>query len=143
MADTKVSQLTAATTLGATDFLMLVQSGNSMKIDIETLALKMPTRVQVLEAAEDVTVNGALATNKLVSTILATTGSAYTLAVGAHGAEKIIVCSAIGGTPNAVVTVTGGKGFTTLTFNAEGNTVTLKNINASWYVMSTNNVVVA
>jgi hypothetical protein len=64
------------------------------------------------------------------------------LAAGAHGYKKTIVCETVtSGT--AVVTVTGGKGFTTLTFNAIGDTIVLQNIDALWYVVGNNSVTVA
>jgi len=58
---------------------------------------------------------------------------------------KEIACeSSTSGT--AVVTVTSGKGFTTLTFthaSAPGAFVGLKNINGFWYVSGSRNVTVA
>jgi len=144
MADTKVSQLTPASTLNLTDLLMLVQGGASLKADIETISLNLPSRLIVKELSESL-VSGAIATNILSSRVHSTTASAaYTLAAGTHGMEKEIVCeSAEVTTPSAVVTVTGGLGVNTITFSVVGQSVKLKNINDSWYVMSSNGAVIA
>lgn len=145
MADKKISQLTSATVLNTGDYLALVQSGQTLKIDASTLFKNIPVRPIVLEAAESV-VSGALST-VLLSSKVTPSGSptAYTLAAGTQGLEKEILCeSSTSGT--AVVTVTAGNGFTTLTFThatAPGAFVKLKNINSFWYVAGSRNVTVA
>ena len=141
MADSKVSDLVAATALNTGDYLLLVQGGSSLKLSIDNLSLLMPTRVIVNETSES-PASGAIATNKLSTRVTpAGAPTAYTLAAGTHGMEKEIVCETFtSGT--AVVTVTGGKGFTTLTFDAVGDAVKLKNINSFWYVVGNNSVAV-
>lgn len=145
MADTKVSALTAATTLGLSDYFLLVQGGSSLKVSAEVIALKMPSRIIINEASETVT-TGAIATNKLTTKLaIADPAAAYTLAAGTHGMEKEIVCNATSGaSPSAVITVTGGySGLSTITFNAIGDSVYLKNIDSVWYVLGSNSVVIA
>jgi len=144
MADSKVSSLVPATVLGAGDYLLLVQGGNSIKLDIQTLFGKIPVRPVVLEASETI-LSGVLATNLLTSKIRAiTAGVAYTLAAGTHGMEKVIVCSVADvTTPSAVLTVSSPAGYSTITFNAVGDSVHLKNIDGLWYVVGTNSVVLA
>lgn len=142
MADTKVSALTPATTVNAADYLMLVQGGSSVKVSVETLIQKLPTRTIVLEASEAVA-SGAIATNILITKVTATNaGAAYTLAAGTHGMEKVIICQAADATtPSAVITVTGGStGLSTITFNAIGDSVHLKNIDNLWYVAGSNSI---
>lgn len=142
MADKKISELTAATSVNTTDLMILVQGASTNKVDIDTFFAGVPRRVVVSEASE-APASGALATNKLVSKVASATGTTnYTLASGTHGMEKIIVCSSMAGT-DAVVTVTGGVGVTTITFNGAGDSVHLRNIDASWYVISSNSVVIA
>lgn len=139
MADTKVSALTAATSLNAADYLMLVQSGTSLKISIDNLALLMPTRVIINEASESLT-TGAIATNKLYTKITANTSS-FTLAAGTHGMMKEIVCDTVtAGT--ATITVTSGYGFSTLVFDEVGESIKLKNINGNWFIVGNNNVLI-
>lgn len=142
MADSKLSALSAVTTPTSGDHLLVAQGGVSMKMDLATLFQKAPSRIQVVEASES-PASGAIATNLLSTKVGATTaGAAYTLAAGTHGMEKFIVCSSAEvTTPTAVITVTGGSGFTTITFDAVGDTVHLKNIDGSWYVVGQNSVV--
>lgn len=140
MADTKVSALTAATTLNLSDYFLLVQGGSSLKVSAETIALKMPSRIIVNESAETIT-TGAIATNKLTTKIaIADPAAAYTLAAGTHGMEKVIVCNATSGAaPSATVTVTSGSGFSTITFDSIGDIAYLKNIDGLWYKTAENN----
>jgi len=140
----KVSQLTPASTLNLTDLLLLTQAGESIKIDIETMLLNLPSRLIVKETAESVA-TGVIATNILSTLIQSKTApAAYTLASGLHGMEKEIVCSAAEATtPTAVVTVTNGAGFTTITFSAVGQSAKLKNVSGNWYIIGSNGVVIA
>ena len=144
MADAKVSSLVSATTLNLTDSMLLVQAGSSLKVDIETLALKMPSRIIINEASEALIVSGAVATNKRVTKIKClTAGAAYTLAAGTHGMEKIVVCDVADvTTPTATLTITSGIGITTATFNAVGDTIKLQNIDGSWFVVGSNSVTI-
>jgi len=138
MADSTVSALNPATALNLTDYLLLTQAGNSLKIDVETLALKMPSRIIINEASENLTVAGAVATNKLTTKISA--AGAFTLAAGTHGMEKTIVCT---GVFASTLTITAGSGVSTVTFNAAGDSVKLQNIDNLWYVVGSNSVVIA
>ena len=121
---------------------MLVQSGATLKLDTATMLAKLPAQAVTVEASE-APASGALSITKAYSKVTpAGAPTAYTLAAGAHGYKKTIVCETVtSGT--AVVTVTGGKGFTTLTFNAIGDTIVLQNIDALWYVVGNNSVTVA
>lgn len=141
MVDTKVSALTAATALNAADYILLTQAGSSLKLSVDNLALKMPTRIIVNETAES-PASGALATNKLTSLVTpAGTPTAYTLAAGTHGMEKELAC-AVFTSGTAVITVTSGYGFSTLTFDEIGEAVKLKNISGVWYIVGNRNVIV-
>lgn len=142
MADKKISQLTAATTVNSGDLVPMVQSGQTLKIDISTLFKNIPVRPIVLEAAE-APVSGALSTVILTSKVTPSGApTTYTLATGTHGLEKEIVCETFT-SGSAAVNVTNGAGFATLTFNAVGDAVKLKNIGGNWYIMGNNSVVVS
>ncbi len=144
MADTKVSALTPASIVNLADALLLVQGGNSLKIDIETLLLNLPSRTIVKEASEALLVSGAVATNKLTTKIKSlTAGAVYTLAAGTHGMEKVIVCDTAEATPTATLVVTSGAGFSTVNFANVGGSVSLKNIDGVWYIVGSNGVVIA
>lgn len=148
MADKKISALTAATTVNAADVTVLVQSGTTLNVPMSTLFGKIPVNANVIEASESKSANGALSTTLAYSKItsVVTTGVAYTLAAGAHGAYKTIVCSAYtSGT--AVVTVSSGANFSTITFAASsaavGQSCTLQNIDGTWYVVAYRGVTIA
>jgi hypothetical protein len=145
MPDLKVSSLNPATSLGSSDLLMLLQNGNSLKIDITTFLQKLPVSTKVLEATETLTVPSVMSATVLVSKIYAkTAGVIYTLAAGSHGTEKIIVCSqADSTTPTATLNVASGAGVSTVTFNALGDSVRLKNVDGLWYVIGSNSVTVS
>lgn len=142
MADKKISALTSASTVGAGDYMVLVQGGQTFKIDVATFLSKFPQQPIVLDTPES-PASGALSTSVVTSKVTpAGAPTAYTLAAGTHGMKKTIACETFtSGT--AVVTVTSPKGFTTLTFNAVGDIVKLENISGFWYVVANNSVVVA
>lgn len=140
--DKKVSELTSAVTAGVTDTFPVVQSGTSLKMSLATLFSNVPTAVISTVAAE-APASGALSTAIEDSVVTSATGTTnYTLAAGTQGMRKHIMCDAIAGT-SAVVTVTGGSGFTTITFNAVGQTAYLKYTNAKWYVFGSRGVTIA
>lgn len=138
MADKRISELTAAANLGATDLFVIVQGGNTLKIDATTLLSTLPHSANCVEATESFSTNGsALTPATAVSKITVNTGVSYTLAAGTHGLKKTIVCNAKPAGTSSTVTVSSASGgsFTgTLTFSAVGQTVTLKNIDGAWYV---------
>jgi hypothetical protein len=134
MADKKISELVSATVVNTTDFFPLVQAGTTLKLDMNTFLTNLPIDIKVVQPAET-PVSGAISTAVRASLISSATGATnYTLAAGKHGSKKIIACNSLGASATAVVTVTGGTGFTTLTFNAIGQVVTLENISGNWYV---------
>jgi hypothetical protein len=135
MADKKISELTAATTVGTADLLVLVQGGNTLKIDVNTFLLNLPTRTVILEAQESLSASGAVATNKLYTEV-SSAGSAVnlTLAAGTHGMRKEIVATSLGAGV-VTLTVTSGRNFTTITWPASvaGGWARLVNVNGFWY----------
>lgn len=115
MADTKVSALVPATTLNTSDYLLLVQGGNSLKIDIQTLLQHLPTRMTVLEVTES-PISGVLATALLVSKLATSVGvTAYTLPVGTHGMEKHIVTSSLQNSVKTILSATWATSVVTVT----------------------------
>lgn len=143
MADKKISELTSATAVNTTDFFPIVQAGTTLKLDFNTLLSKLPTQPICIVAAET-PASGAISTANSDSTVASATGATnYTLAAGTQGMQKFIASSSIGASATAVVTVTGGSGFTTITFNATGQGVHLKNLNGTWFVVGSRGVVIA
>lgn len=84
---------------------------------------------------------GAISLSSKVSIVNTTGASTGTLAVGSVGKEKHIVVGAHAG--NYVNTVTGGIGFTTLTFTATGSSVSLVYTPSGWAITSSRNVTIA
>lgn len=139
--DKKISELNVAGTLATTDTMVLVQGSSTNRIDVDTFFGTVPRRIVVKEVPEALTTSGAISTTKLYTKLTANT-TVYTLAAGTHGMEKIIVCNVLTAS-TAVITVTGGAGFTTVTMNAVGDAVKLVNIDSIWYIVGQNSVVVA
>ena len=139
MADTKVSALASTSTVNAGDYLMMVQAGSSVKIDIQTLARNLPTNVSILETPETPvsgTISTALVYSKLTS---AAPNAAYTLAAGTHGMEKIIVCSTVNNAVSALTVATWATPTATFTTGTTphgflaGDTVTIAGMTPSGY----------
>ena len=115
----------------------MVQGGSTLKVTAAVLAANFPANIINKEASES-PASGALSTTLAVSKVTPNgTPTAYTLAAGAHGATKTIVCETFT-TGTAVVTVTSGKNLTTLTFaTGVGGAAHLQNIDGYWYVIGT------
>ena len=130
MADKKISELPAVTSLTSGDVIPVVQAGNTVKVTTPVLAVA----IQQLLPTEAAT--SAIATTGL-STINAL-GGAYTLAAGSAGVEKTIVASATGTGTNStvIVTTTSGGASGTITFTAKGQVASLLNVGGTWFVSS-------
>lgn len=147
MADKKISDLNAASTLNTGDFLVLVQSAETKKIDVDTFLTKVP-KSPISQETPEAPASGALSKSVEVSVVAAPSSANvnYTLAAPVaadKGKVKIIAASAITATYTVTVTVTGGVGFTTITFDTAGETATLKEVSGSWYVIGNNGAVLA
>ena len=116
MADKKISELTAASSVGSSDITVLVQGGNTLSLSIGTLLANLPKRPVVLEAQETIA-SGAISTALLYTELSnAAAGVAYTLAAGTHGMEKVIVNTGSTSSGTNSITVTGGRNIATVTF---------------------------
>lgn len=147
MADAKISDLNAASTLNTGDLLVLVQSAETRKIDIATFLSKVP-KMPVSQETPETVASGALSKGVEVSkvSVPASANVNYTLAAPVTadaGKVKIIVATTVTPTYSAIITVTGGVGFSTITLNTTGESVTLKEVSGSWYVVSDNGAVLA
>jgi hypothetical protein len=143
LADKKISELVSATTVNTTDYFPIVQGGTTLKLDMATFLSHLPAPAIELPAQES-PASGALSTAVKTSLITSATGATnYTLAAGTHGMKKVIAAQTMGGSATAIVTVTSGTGFTTLTFNTAGDYVSLENINGFWFISGNTSVVAA
>lgn len=82
------------------------------------------------------TLTGAGAVNLTTKTTLLVTNAAnaLTLAAGADGQVKIITMKTDGG--DGTLTVTGARGFSTITFTAVGQTATLLYKDGAWLILA-------
>jgi len=94
------------------------------------------------EAGVDaITAAGSLDTDVKTSEITTTGATAYTLADGQEGQEKIIVLKVDGG--DATVTPSHLAGYTTITLNDVGDSCLLKFVGGTWYVVANNGCTLA
>lgn len=139
MADSKVSELTSATSLGVSDLFYVVQSNTSKKI----------TAAKVFENAANVTLKGNVNFDPSVQLLAApgiidltkpvtqlTVGASngtLTLQTGTPGQLKILVMtSSSGGTYYVTSNVASSAN---ISFNNAGDTATLLFTNNKWYMI--------
>jgi len=107
------------------------------------LLSKLPAPPIVITTPES-PVSGAISTAIADSLVTSASGATnYTLAASTTGVNKYIAAPTMGGSATAIITVTGGVGFTTITFNAAGQAAHLRNLNGSWFVVGYRGVVIA
>ena len=153
MADKKVTQLTdLGNALASVDLFHVIDdpAGTPInkKITAEDVFNNMPTWLGVAQASQSLTANGVDALiadiTSAVTEVNATAGTgAVSLADGANGQIKTILDTATGGTNAITITPTSLRGGTTITLNAEGETVTLLFKNSNWNVIAGHGYVVA
>ncbi len=153
MADKKVTQLTdLGNALASVDLFHVIDdpAGTPInkKIAAEDVFNNMPTWLGVAQASQSLTANGVDALiadiTSAVTEVNATAGTgAVSLADGANGQIKTILDTATGGTNAITITPTSLRGGTTITLNAEGETVTLLFKNSNWNVIAGHGYVVA
>tara|TARA_B110000967_G_C18897525_1_gene571859 strand:- start:4159 stop:4605 length:447 start_codon:yes stop_codon:yes gene_type:complete len=140
MADQKLSQLTAATSIAGTDTVYIVSGSASKQITLANLFAAVPTPanftskfsiggVETLTAAGDVSV----ATNITYLSNPATAGT-LTIGVGTEGQIKIILMIANSGS-NTLTLDDSDVASDTVAFSNVGDTATLIYTNSKWYII--------
>jgi hypothetical protein len=139
MADSKVSELTSATSVGGSDMLYLVQSNTSKKVTAATLFanaanvtlkgnVNLDSSVQLLAAP------GIIDLTKPVTHLSSdASGGTLTIPTGTTNQVKIIVMTATTGgsyTISSNLSITGS-----IVFNSKGDTATLLYTNNQWYMI--------
>lgn len=85
---------------------------------------------------------GAISVNKTITHLVTTGANALTLAApDSDGRLKTIVMKTDGG--DGTLTVTNGAGFTTVTFNDVGDSITFLCTDSKWYIFSQYGVTIA
>lgn len=153
MADKKITQLTdLGDGLASVDLFHVVDdpSGTPInkKITAEDVFNNIPTWLGLNSTSQLITGDGSTSTaievTNPVTEVNATSAAApCTLADGANGQIKTIINISTAGTNAITITPANLRGGTTVTLNAEGETVTLIFKNSNWNVIGGNGFVIA
>ena len=153
MADKKVTALTdLGTGLASADLFHVVDdpSGTPInkKVSAENVFNNVPSWLGLKQAVQALTADGSTAlvanVTTAISTINATsTTGAVSLADGSDGQIKTFINVSTSGTNNVVITPANLRGYTNITLNAPGETVTLLFKVSSWNIIGGNGYVAA
>ena len=153
MADKKITALTdLGTGLASVDLFHVVDdpSGTPInkKISAENVFNNVPSWLGLKQAVQTLTGDGSttLVANvtSAITVINATSATGtVTLADGSDGQIKTFINTSTSGTNNVVITPANLRGYTTVTLNAEGETVTLLFKGSQWNIIAGHGYVAA
>ena len=152
MADKKITALTdLGTAIADVDLFHVVDdpSGTPInkKISAATVFNNIPTFLGLAQASEAITADASSQVANITSAVTEVDATSavgnLSLADGAEGQIKTFINVSTSGTNNVVITPTNLRGGTTITLNAEGETVTCMFKNAKWNVLAGNGYAVA
>jgi len=153
MADKKITALTdLGTGLASVDLFHVVDdpSGTPInkKISAENVFNNIPSWLGLKQAVQSLTADGSTALVANVTTAITTvnatsTSGAVSLVDGADGQIKTIINVSTSGTNNVVITPANLRGFTNITLNAPGETVTLLFKVSRWNIIGGHGYVAA
>ena len=153
MADKKITALTdLGDSLASADLFHVVDdpSGTPInkKISAENVFNNIPSFLGLAQASQAITADGSTTTAVNVTTAIteinATSAThACAIADGADGQVKTIINVSTSGTNNVVITPANLRGYTNITLNAPGETVTLLFKNSNWNVIAGNGYALA
>ena len=140
MADSKVSALTAATSVGGSDTLYLVQSSTSKKVTAATLFanagnVTLQGNINVGGTPQALASPGIISlTTPITHLTVDASGGALQLPQGTNGQMKyVVLTTASGGTYTINYANVAGNG--NVRFDSVGDTATLLYTNSKWYVV--------
>ena len=142
MADSKVSELTAATTVNSADLLYLIQSSTDKKISISTLLANLPNSLLKvgglfafnLNSPQSITNAGTINATTFM-TVISNTAGVYALNLddGTYvGQLKLVMCTAAAGTSSITSNI---KGITSVAFTEPGHTILLVWYTNDWWII--------
>ena len=153
MADKKITALTdLGDSLASADLFHVVDdpSGTPVnkKIAAEDVFNNIPSFLGLKQTSQSITADGSTNTAINVTTAIteidATSAThSAALADGSDGQIKTIIDTATSGTNAITITPTNLRGYTTITLNAPGETVTCLFKNSNWNVIAGNGYVLA
>ena len=153
MADKKITALTdLGDALATADLFHVVDdpAGTPInkKIAAEDVFNNIPSFLGLKRTSQSITADGSTNTAVNVTTAIteinATSAThAAAMADGSDGQIKTIINVSTGGTNNIVITPANLRGYTTITLNAPGETVTCLFKNSNWNVIAGNGYALA
>ena len=153
MADKKITALTdLGDALATADLFHVVDdpSGTPInkKIAAEDVFNNIPSWLGLKQTSQTITADGSTNTAVNVTTAIteinATSAThAAAMADGSDGQIKTIINTSTSGTNNIVITPANLRGYTTITLNAPGETVTCLFKNSNWNVIAGNGYALA
>ena len=153
MADKKVTALTdLGDNLATADLFHIVDDPTgtpiNKKIAAEDVFNNIPSFLGLKQASQAITADGSTATavdvTSAITEINATSAThACAMADGSDGQVKTIINVSTGGTNNIVITPANLRGYSTITLNAPGETVTCLFKNSNWNVIAGNGYALA
>jgi hypothetical protein len=137
MSDSKLEQMSAATTLNAADLLYLSQNSNDRKLSISTLLGNLPNTITRFSGSMVLggtvqTIQGAGTINSTANiTVISNTGNvSLTINDGLYdGQIKLVLCTQATGTSS----LTDNISVSTIGFNKPGHSVSLVWYNDNWW----------
>jgi len=145
MADKKITALTdLGDSLASADLFHVVDdpAGTPInkKISAENVFNNIPSFLGLAQASQAITADASSQVANVTSSITEVNATSSTgaisLADGADGQIKTFINVSTSGTNNVVITPTNFRGGSTITLNAEGETVTLLFKNAKWNIIA-------
>jgi len=145
MADKKITALTdLGDSLASADLFHVVDdpAGTPInkKISAENVFNNIPSWLGLAQASQAITADASSQVANVTSSITEVNATSSTgaisLADGADGQIKTFINVSTSGTNNVVITPTNFRGGSTITLNAEGETVTLLFKNAKWNIIA-------
>lgn len=147
MADSKVTDFSAATSVNSADVLYLIQNNSDKKITLTTLLANLPSTLAKFSglialqfnSAQTIVNSGTVTATQTLTLVSNTTTSSLAINDGQYeGQLKIIMCTSA----TAVSSITSNVK-TTVTFSQEGDTAILAWYNNDWWILSTSSEEVA